>query len=69
VIPGFLLHWDLDDLATAMGNRLVLWTDPTNWVDQVVPLPPPFRYRYLVYAIDTDFYEEQANQYIDEFLR
>ena len=28
VIPGFALHWDLDDLTKAMGNRPVLWTDP-----------------------------------------
>jgi cephalosporin-C deacetylase-like acetyl esterase len=69
VIPGFILHWDLDDLTKAMGNRPVLWTDPTNWMDVVIPLPLPVRYRYLVYGIDTDFYEQQANQYIDEFLR
>ena len=69
VIPGFVLHWDLDDLTKAMGNRPVLWTDPTNWTDQVVPLNPPFRFRYLIFGIDTDFYDEQANQYIEEFLR
>ncbi|HET6217726.1 MAG TPA: acetylxylan esterase, partial [Acidobacteriaceae bacterium] len=30
-IPGFVLHWDLDDLVKAMGSRRVLWTDPTSW--------------------------------------
>ena len=30
VIPGFALHWDLDDLTKAMGNRPVLWTDPSE---------------------------------------
>jgi hypothetical protein len=29
-----------------MGKRKVLWTDPTNWMDEVVPLSPPFDYRY-----------------------
>jgi hypothetical protein len=38
VIPGFVLRWDLDDLVKAMGNRPVLWTDPTNWMRRVVPL-------------------------------
>jgi hypothetical protein len=69
VIPGFVLRWDLDDLTEAMGNRSVLWTDPTSWTEQVVPLGAPFRYRYLVFGIVTDLFNEQANQYIDEFLR
>ena len=30
VIPGFALHWDLEDLTKAMGNRPVLWTDPSQ---------------------------------------
>ena len=55
VVPGFILHWDLDDLVKATGNRRVLWTDPTGWTDQVIPLGPPFQYRYLVYGIDTGF--------------
>ena len=36
VIPGFALHWDLDDLMKAMGNRPVLWTDPANWMGRPV---------------------------------
>ena len=31
LIPGFLLHWDLPDLACLAGNRLVQWTDPIDW--------------------------------------
>jgi dienelactone hydrolase len=69
VIPGFLLHWDLDDFVKAMGNRPVLRTDPTNWTDQVIFLPPPFRYRYLVFGINTDFANAEGSQFIDEFLR
>lgn len=45
-IPGFLLHWDLQDLIRAIGTRPVLWTDPANWMGQTVPLGAGFRYRY-----------------------
>ena len=31
LIPGFLLHWDLPDLAGLAGNRLVQWSDPIDW--------------------------------------
>jgi dienelactone hydrolase len=37
VIPGFALHWDLEDLVKAMAPRPVLWTDPTDWMRKVVP--------------------------------
>jgi cephalosporin-C deacetylase-like acetyl esterase len=69
IIPGFILHWDLDDLVKAAGNQRVLRTDPTGWTDQVIPLGPPFLYRYLVYGIDTDLYNQQAEQFINEFIR
>jgi len=45
LIPGFALHWDMRDLVAAAGPHRVLWTDPTNWMNRVVPLGPPFRYR------------------------
>ena len=48
VIPGFLLHWDLEDLTKAMGDRPVLWTDPTNWMGRVVALGARYRYRYVL---------------------
>jgi len=47
LIPGFALHWDFKDLVAAAGERRVFWTDPTNWVNRVVPLGPPHRYRYV----------------------
>jgi hypothetical protein len=47
MIPGFALHWDYQDLGKAIGERRVLWTDPTNWMNPVVPLGPPYRYRYV----------------------
>jgi Acetyl xylan esterase (AXE1) len=67
VIPGFALHWDLDDLTKAMGNRPVLWTDPTNWMDHVVTAGPRFRYRYVLGDI-TDVRSAQDDEYIREVL-
>ena len=46
LIPGFARHWDFKDLLDAMGKRSVLWTDPTNWMNQVVRPGPSFRYRH-----------------------
>jgi dienelactone hydrolase len=68
VIPGFALRWDLDDLVKAMGNRPVLWTDPTNWMRRVVGLGPPFRYRYVL-GDTTDFRDAQDEAYAGELLR
>jgi cephalosporin-C deacetylase-like acetyl esterase len=67
VIPGFVLHWDLDDLVKAMGNRPVLWTDPTSWMRRVVALAPPFQYRYIL-GDTTDLSEAQDEAYINQFL-
>ena len=44
VIPGFALHWDLQDLVTAIAPRKVTWTDPVDWMGNVVPLGPPYLY-------------------------
>ncbi len=60
MIPGFVLHWDFQDLVTAIGARRVFWTDPTNWMDHVVPLGAPYRYRYV---------GEGDAPSIEEFLR
>jgi cephalosporin-C deacetylase-like acetyl esterase len=68
VIPGFALHWDLDDLTKAMGTRPVLWTDPTNWMGRVAPAGPTFRYRYVLGDI-TDMSDTQDEEYLREFLR
>ena len=47
MIPGFLLHWDFEDLVRATGARRVLWTDPADWMGHTVPLSGPgFSYRY-----------------------
>jgi dienelactone hydrolase len=68
VMPGFVLHWDLDDLVKAMGSRPVLWTDPTNWMRRVVALGPPFQYRYVL-GDTTDFRDAQDDAYVGELLR
>jgi hypothetical protein len=66
-IPGFVLHWDLDDLVKAMGSRRVLWTDPTNWARTVVFAGPAFRYRYVL-GDTTDLADAQDDAYIRELL-
>jgi hypothetical protein len=68
VIPGFALHWDLEDLVKAMGDRRVLWTDPTNWMHGTVALGPPFRYRYVL-GDDTDHHDDQDNADIEELMK
>ena len=46
VLPGFLLHWDLSDLARLTGSRLMLWSDPHDWAGRpVVGAGPGFTYR------------------------
>jgi hypothetical protein len=67
VIPSFALHWDLDDLAKAMENRPVVWTDPSNWMGHPVPLGAAFRYRYSL-GDDTDHHDDQDNAFIKELL-
>lgn len=68
VIPGFILHWDLSDLVTAMGKRQVMWTDPTNWLRRVVPLGPSYQYRYVL-GDTTDLAQAQDDAYIRELLQ
>ena len=68
VIPGFTLHWDLDDLVKAMGERPVLWTDPANWMGRAVALGPAFRYRYVL-GDETDLHDEQDDAFLRQFLQ
>ncbi len=37
LIPGIALHWDVEDLVTAITPRTVIRTDPTDWVGRIVP--------------------------------
>jgi cephalosporin-C deacetylase-like acetyl esterase len=67
-IPGFALHWDLDDVAKAMGERSVLWTDPTDWMGRVAPLGPRFRYRWVLGDL-TDRSNERDMGYAQELIQ
>ena len=68
VIPGFVLQWDVSDLVSAMGKRRVLWTDPTNWMGNIIALKGPYLYRYVL-GDTTDFAEEQNDAYIAKWLK
>ncbi len=57
VMPGFALHWDLKDLEQAIQPRKVIWTDPTDWMSQVLPLGAPYLYRPFE-APDARYLEE-----------
>jgi hypothetical protein len=51
VMPGFALLGDYEDLATLIeaSRRKIVWTDPTDWMRNVVPLQGP-RYSYSKFA-------------------
>jgi hypothetical protein len=68
VIHGFALHWDLVDLTKAMGDRPVMWTDPTNWMGRVVTLGPRFQYRWVLGDL-TEMSDAQDHEYAQELMR
>ncbi len=68
VIPSFALHWDLEDLTKAMGDRVVMWTDPTNWMGRVVSVGPRYKNRWVLGDL-TEMSETQNNQYLDQLIR
>jgi cephalosporin-C deacetylase-like acetyl esterase len=68
VVPGFTLHWDLDDLVKTMGPRTVIWTDPCNWMRRVIALGSSFQYRYVL-GDSTDFADAQDREFVDQLLR
>jgi hypothetical protein len=59
VLPGFALRWDLADVVKAIAPRTVLWTDPADWIGNVVPLGGAFRYRP---------FEGSDDPYLEELL-
>lgn len=67
VIPKFILRWDLKDLVKAMSGRPILWTDPANWMSRVVPLGPPYRYRYVL-GDSTDLATAQDDAFVHELI-
>jgi cephalosporin-C deacetylase-like acetyl esterase len=68
VIPGFALHWDLEDLVKLMGGRPLIWTDPTNWMGRVVSAGPRFQYRWVLGDL-TDESDAQDLQYARELMK
>lgn len=57
MIPSFARHWEYSDLVKAIGARRVLWTDPANWMNQVVAAEGAYRYR-LVGDDHAPFFDE-----------
>jgi dienelactone hydrolase len=45
VIPGFASKWDLVDLREAIAPRTVVWTDPADWMGNVVKVDGPYIWR------------------------
>jgi hypothetical protein len=45
VIPGFALRWDLQDLVKATAPREIIWSDPTDWMQEVQPHLEGYLYR------------------------
>lgn len=68
VIPGFALHWDLDDLVKAMASRPVMWTDPANWMNKIISVPGPYQYRYIL-GDTFELADAQDDAYIEQFLK
>ena len=67
-IPGFVLHWDLEDLVKLMGDRPVIWTNPTNWMGRVVSVGPRFRYSWVIGDL-TDQSDVQDLEYARELMK
>ena len=44
VIPGFAVKWDLEDVRALVAPRPVVWTDPTDWMGNVVPVSGAYTY-------------------------
>ena len=60
MLPGLLLHWDIQDIAKLAGEAKILWTDPTNWTGQIVPVSARFTYRT---------FEEQDERFVRAFTQ
>jgi hypothetical protein len=67
-IHGFALRWDLQDLVKAMGDRPVMWTDPTDWMTRVAARGPRFQYRWVLGDL-TDMSDVQDMGFARELLR
>ncbi len=43
-LPGFAMHWEIQDLVP---RERIYWSDPCNWMNQVVDAGAGFRYRHV----------------------
>jgi len=57
VIPGFALHWHLNDPVKTVAPRSVLCTAPTDWMGLVAPHLEGFRYHTFGEPDDPFWYE------------
>ena len=60
IIPGFALRWDLQDLVKAIAPRQVIWSDPTDWMQEVQPHLDGYLYRT---------HEEADERFVKELLK
>jgi cephalosporin-C deacetylase-like acetyl esterase len=60
VIPGFALRWDLQDLVKAIAPREVIWSDPTDWMQEVQPHLEGYLYRT---------HEEPDERFVKELVK
>ena len=60
VVPGFALRWDLQDLVKAVAPREVIWSDPTDWMQEVQPHLEGYLYRT---------HEETDERFLKELLK
>ncbi len=42
----------MPDLVKAVGGNRIYWTDPANWMNQVVDAGKGYRYRYVGEGLD-----------------
>jgi hypothetical protein len=59
IIPEFALRWDFTDLVAAIAPRTVIWSDPTDWMQNVQPHAGAYVYRKFAQP-DTSFLQELA---------
>ncbi len=60
VIPGFALKWDMADLVNAIAPSEVVWSDPTDWMGNIVPRLPGKLYRV---------FDEGDDRFVEALIR
>jgi len=60
IVPGFALRWDLQDLVKAIAPPEVIWSDPTDWMQEVQPHLDGYLYRT---------HEEADGRFVKELVK